>query len=125
MSDNAPANGIRILLVEDEPIVAMLTEDQLENIGCVVIATVATIAEANAAIASLSFDIAMVDINLGEESGLEIARSLIARKIPYIVTSGYAAEALRRDHPTAPVLTKPYAIAELEGAISRCARPRG
>ncbi len=114
-----PAAGIRVLIVEDEPIVAMLAEDLLDSIGCVVAGTAASIAEAQSAIETLRFDVALIDVNLDGEDGLVVADALKVRRIPYIITSGYEADGLAPGHPDAPVLSKPYAIAALEAAICR------
>jgi CheY-like chemotaxis protein len=109
--------GLRILLIEDEPIVAVLAEDMLDAIGCVVASTVATVADARTAIASLSFDVAMIDINLDGEDGLTVADALRARGIAYVVTTGYDARGVAPGHP---VLSKPYALSDLESALLRC-----
>jgi CheY-like chemotaxis protein len=110
----------RVLIIEDEPIVAMLAEDMLESIGCEIAGIAASAAEARAAIEAMSFDLVMLDINLDGEDGLAIADILKARGIPFVITSGYAAQGLAQHHPDAPVLAKPYAIAALEAAINRC-----
>jgi CheY-like chemotaxis protein len=110
----------RVLIIEDEPIVAMLAEDMLESIGCEIAGIAASAAEARAAIEAMSFDLVMLDINLDGEDGLALADILKVRGIPFVITSGYAAEGLTQDHPEAPVLAKPYAIAALEAAINRC-----
>jgi CheY-like chemotaxis protein len=114
-----PAAGIRVLIVEDEPIVAMLAEDLLDSIGCVIAGTAASIAEARHAIETIIFDVALIDVNLDGEDGLIVADALKVRRIPYVITSGYEAEGLAPGHPDAPVLSKPYAIAALEAAICR------
>jgi CheY-like chemotaxis protein len=109
--------GLRILLIEDEPIVAVLAEDMLDAINCIVVGTVATVADAQTAIESILFDIAMVDINLDGADGLVIADTLRERGIPYLITTGYDAQAVAPGHP---VLTKPYGLSDLESAIMRC-----
>ena len=114
------ATAIRVLIVEDEPLVAMLAEDMLDSIGCVVAGIAASAAEARAAIDAMGFDVVMLDINLDGEDGLAIANILKASGIPFVITSGYAAEGFAQGHPDAPVLSKPYAIAALEAAISGC-----
>ena len=116
--------GLRILLVEDEPIVAVLAEDMLDAIGCIVAATVATVADAQAAIESLSFDIAMVDINLDGEDGLIVANALSQRGIPNLITTGYDMRSTAPGQPTSIILTKPYALSDLETALERCADGR-
>lgn len=113
--------GLRILLIEDEPIVAVLTEELIDAIGCVVAATVATLADAHDAIANSGFDIVMLDVNLDGDDGLSLLPTLQQRNIAYIVTTGYGAAATARIDPGAVTLTKPYSIAELETALRRVA----
>lgn len=120
MPTRTTIDGLRILLIEDEPIVAMLAEELLEVIGCTVVATAASVADAKAAIASHIFDLAMVDIHLGDEDGLVAADALKARRIPYLVTTGYDTRDSAHIHAAAPILTKPYGLAELERALLRC-----
>ncbi len=115
------AIGIRVLLIEDEPIVAMLAEDLLDSIGCIVAATAASIAEARAAITAGGFDVVMLDVNLGGDDGLALAPMLKAHRIPYLITSGYSGAGMARDHPDAAVLAKPYVLADLESALVKCA----
>jgi CheY-like chemotaxis protein len=120
MTARTTTEGLRILLIEDEPIVAVLAEDLLDAIGCTVVTTAGSVADAEAAIASHSFDIAMVDINLGGEDGLIAADALKARQIPYLVTTGYDTRDSAHAHASAPVLTKHYSLADLEAALLRC-----
>jgi CheY-like chemotaxis protein len=120
MTARTTTEGLRILLIEDEPIVAVLAEDLLDAIGCTVVTTAGSVADAEAAIALHSFDIAMVDINLGGEDGLIAADALKARQIPYLVTTGYDTRDSTHAHAAAPVLTKPYSLADLEAALLRC-----
>jgi len=119
MSFDTPAAGIRVLLVEDEPIVAVLVESLLDSIGCIVAATAASIAQAIAAIETHEFDVAMIDVNLGGEDGLVVADLLKAREIPYLITTGYDALDGAQGHADAPLLAKPYAITELENTLCR------
>lgn len=120
MTAKATIKGLRILLIEDEPIVAVLAEEMLTAIGCSVVTTAATVADAKKAIGAQSFDLAMVDIHLGDEDGLAAADALLARKIPYLVTTGYDTRDSAHAHAAAPVLTKPYGLADLERALLRC-----
>ena len=114
--------GLRVLLVEDEPIVAMLAEDMLDAVGCVVAASVATVADAQVAIATLSFDIAMVDLNLDGDDGLVIAAALNEQGIPCLITTGYDGHGATRGQAAAVVLSKPYSLADLETALEQCVR---
>lgn len=110
--------GMRILLVEDEPLIAMTTSDMLAEIGCIVVATAPDVPAALAAIEDVAFDAALLDVQLGEDTCLPIAERLRARGTPYLVTSGYGATALL-PHDSAPVLPKPYTLGELETALTR------
>jgi CheY-like chemotaxis protein len=110
--------GLRVLLVEDEPIIAMTAEDMLEALGCTVAASAATLEEALAAAAAGGFDVAMLDINLNGVASLPAADALKAAGTPFIFTTGYGAGGCG-PHEDAPLVTKPYRIVDLEQALAR------
>jgi CheY-like chemotaxis protein len=112
--------GLRILLVEDEAIVAMMAEDMLDSIGCAAVVTARSIAEAMAALDTHDFDAAMLDVNLNGERSTPIADAALARGLPYIFTTGYEASGIEPDHASAIVLAKPYLLADLERALMAC-----
>jgi CheY-like chemotaxis protein len=117
MSDDALA-GLRVLLVEDEPIIAMTAEDMLEALGCTVAASAATLDEALAASRGGGFDVAMLDINLNGVVSLPVADLLKAAGTPFIFTTGYGAGGCG-PHEDVPLVTKPYRLIDLEGALGR------
>jgi CheY-like chemotaxis protein len=106
--------GVRVLLVEDEPIIAMTAEDMLEELGCRTVATAATLAEALDAIERSDFDIVLLDINLNGTESLPVADRLREAGRPFVVTTGYGSAAARG----APVVTKPYRLRDLETAMA-------
>jgi CheY-like chemotaxis protein len=110
--------GLRILLVEDEPIIAMTAEDMLDALGCQVVASAGTLEEALAAGAAGGFDVAMLDINLNGVASLPVADALKAAGTPFIFTTGYGAEG-SGDHRDVPLVTKPYRLGDLEDALRR------
>ena len=110
-------SGTRVLLVEDEPIIAMTAEDMLEAIGCEVVATAATVGEAMAAAARGGFDVAMLDINLDGAVSLPVAETLKATRTPFIFTTGYGVGGCG-GHSDVPLVSKPYQIADLERALA-------
>src|SRR5215217_1245283 len=110
--------GLRILLVEDEPIIAMTAEDMLDVLGCVIVASAATIEEAEAARAAGGFDVAILDINLNGVASLPVADALKAAGTPFIFTTGYGAQGCG-GHDDVPLVTKPYRISDLEDALAR------
>jgi CheY-like chemotaxis protein len=105
--------GRRVLLVEDEALIAILTEDLLESAGCHV-ELASSFDEALAKASSLSFDIAILDVNLAGIFSYPVAQVLVDRGIPYIWTTGYGRQDLADANANAPVLTKPYQQMDLE-----------
>ena len=113
--------GLRVLIVEDEALIAMMAEDMVESVGCIVAGIAATIAEALAAVATLAFDVAMLDVNLNGDTSMAVATALKARRTPFLFTTGYGIGGIEAEHHDMPVLTKPYAILDLESALRTCA----
>jgi CheY-like chemotaxis protein len=114
----SPVRGLRILLVEDEPIIAMTAEDMLETIGCTIVASAGTIDEALAATRRGGFDVAMLDINLNGVASLPVADALKRSGTPFLFTTGYGSDGCG-PHTDVPLVTKPYRIADLEAALAR------
>ena len=106
----------KLLLVEDEPLVAFDNEHALTDAGFTVVATVDRVAEAVEAIAGgRSIDLVLVDVNLTDGSGLDVARAAFARAIPALFVTGNCppeAEAF-----AAGCLDKPYLPRDLLVAI--------
>jgi CheY-like chemotaxis protein len=115
--------GLRILLVEDEPIIAMTAEDMLDALGCTVVASAATLEDALAAAAAGGFDLAMLDINLNGVASLGVADALKAAGTPFIFTTGYGAEG-SGNHRDVPLVTKPYRLTDLQDALAGAVAPR-
>jgi CheY-like chemotaxis protein len=124
-----PLGGRRILVVEDEALVAMLVEDALVDAGSEVIGPVATVADAVALLdREAPPDAAVLDLNLAGETSVPVADMLAARGVPFVVATGYGAAGLPPEHKDAPVLAKPYDPTELTATLARlCAgrRPAG
>ena len=117
-------DGLRVLVVEDEFLVAMEIELLLEDFGCAVVGPVASVDEALEAIREQKLDGAIVDLNLHGEYAYPVAEALRAREVPFVFVSGYTGlpdppATLRK----APRLRKPFAAAELSQAMARaCGR---
>ena len=113
--------GRKILIVEDEAMVAVMIEDMLEALGCVVV-DVAGAVRAGLAVADdeqIVLDGAVLDVNLGGgEKVFPVAMRLAARGVPFIFSTGYGAQGIETPFAQAPVLAKPYASAELEEALT-------
>jgi CheY-like chemotaxis protein len=104
----------RILLVEDSMIIALDAEESLLQLGAQSVTVHATVAGALAALDGASFDVAVLDHNLGDESSAPVAQELRARGIPFWLATGYSEMADTLDEIGARgLLVKPYGKEEL------------
>ena len=109
---------MRILIVEDEPLIAMMAEDMLVACGHDVAGTAATIDDAFAAIDAGGFEAVLLDIRLGETTSMVVADRLRSRRIPFMFTTG-GPESIGAAYHRVPMLSKPFTLSELESAIAR------
>jgi DNA-binding response OmpR family regulator len=114
-------NGLRVLIVEDEALIAMMAEDMIDSLGCVVVGLAASVADAQTALVDTTFDVAILDVNLNGNTSMSLAAVLKQRGTPFAFTTGYGADGIDPEHRDMPVLTKPYSIAALEAALRTCA----
>jgi len=119
----APLQGRRILVVEDEFLVAMLIEDILEAAGCVVSGPIPRLAEALDAARREACDAAVLDVNLAGQRVFPVADILSGRNIPFLFVTGYGTVALLGDYAERPRICKPFKIADLLGALFSITRP--
>ena len=106
--------GLRILVVEDESIIAMLLEDMLEGFGCAVVGPIGGIEAAIARVRQDRLDGVLLDMNVHGESTVPVAEELAGRAIPFLLVTGYGDR--DNDPPViraAPRLKKPFKEAEL------------
>jgi len=104
-----------VLVVEDEPIVAMHTEDLLSALGFVNIVVVGGVRRAVEALAAFSIDLAVLDINLNGEKSFPIAERLTERSIPFLFATGYSDQ--KTPFPDAILINKPFSSENLESGI--------
>lgn len=108
----------RILIVEDDPLVAMMLEGYLDALGRETVGCAEDIASALAQIGARSFDAAIVDVHLANaETSEPVAAALKSEKIPFLVTTGSGVIS-DPAYAGAPFLAKPFTIASLEAALS-------
>lgn len=110
-------SGRRILLVEDEAVIAMLLEDMLIALGCEVVGVAARLDEALCLIRSESFDAAVLDVNLGGQPSYPAADALVALGVPFAFSTGY--DRVKNGYTGLPRLQKPYDIDRLEDLITK------
>ncbi|MBB3648143.1 light-regulated signal transduction histidine kinase (bacteriophytochrome)/CheY-like chemotaxis protein [Rhizobium sp. BK619] len=117
--DHRPLSGLTVLLVENNLIIAMDGEDILRRLGADV-ATAPSVAEAMEILAGQSFDLALLDVNLGDETSFGIADRLAAEGVPFAFATGYGEGiAQANSHSDAPVLQKPYTMDGVTDTLAR------
>ncbi len=114
----AGVNG-KILIVEDDTLIAMLLEDMLAELSYEVAGKAVDLDKALALADSLAFDAAILDVSLAGRSSLPVANLLDEKDKPYLFATGYGS--LPRDMaiPGKQVLAKPYQLQQLKAALDR------
>ncbi|MBP2488815.1 HWE histidine kinase domain-containing protein [Rhizobium leguminosarum] len=122
--DDQPLSGLNVLLVENNLIIAMDGEDILRRLGADV-ATAPSVTEAMEILAGQPFDLALLDVNLGDETSFGIADRLAADGVPFVFATGYGEGiAQANSHSDAPVLQKPYTMEGVTDILARVPLPR-
>jgi CheY-like chemotaxis protein len=111
------AERLRILIVEDEMLVAMNIEDMLLDLGHEVAGLAGRLDPAMALARETSFDAAMLDVNLAGEASFPVAKILRERGIPFLFATGYGIKGIEEEYRSSPVLQKPFRAADLERAL--------
>jgi len=112
----ASLEGVRVLLVEDEYLVASLIEEILETAGCIVTGPIPRLAEAVDAADRERCDAAVLDVNLAGERIYPVADILSRRNIPFVFVTGYGV--LPGEYANRPRLCKPFKMADLLDTLS-------
>jgi len=113
---------MKILVVEDEPLLAMLLEESLADLGHEAVVTAATVDQALSTIEASAIDCALLDFSLGRDTtAAPVARRLRQAGTPFCYLSGHASLEEADDTPDAPLLTKPVSLDALKNALSAMA----
>jgi DNA-binding response OmpR family regulator len=108
----------KVLIVEDETLIAMLLEDMLDELGYGVSATAADVDGALVLAEQGAFDLAILDVSLAGKTSLPVARLLDAKNKPYIFATGYGTLPEGMEGSGRKVLSKPYQLHQLEAALA-------
>ncbi|WP_347717286.1 response regulator [Sphingomonas sp.] len=106
-----------ILIVEDEPLIAMMLEDFLDSLGHKVKGICESVDEARTAVAEGGFDLAILDVNLKGEYVWPVATDLRAKGIPFVIASGGYIDPPPAEFAAVPMIDKPYTIDRVTPAI--------
>ena len=106
----------RILIVEDEPLIAMMLEDFLDTLGKKLVGTADNIADALLLIAAGGIDAVILDVNLrGGEKSWPIANALAEQGVPFVLATGGSHDSVAKEHRGRPTLPKPFTM----GAVAK------
>ncbi len=108
----------RILVVEDEPIIAMALEEMLETLGCSIAGSAHSLETAFAMAETVTADAAILDLNLNGSTSFEVAAELSRRGIPYLFATGYGEAVLDARPANVSVVHKPYGLDEIDDALT-------
>ena len=115
----------RVLVVEDEPVVSMLVEDELLDAGATVVGPVPTVSDAlrliDVAAADGGLDAAVLDIDLNGVKVAPVADRLAALGVPFLFATGYGEGCDTGGHAAAPTLRKPFGMGSLIAAVEALA----
>jgi CheY-like chemotaxis protein len=109
--------GARVFIVEDEALILDTLQDMLEGLGCQVVESALRIDEALSKVASLDFDIAVLDVNVAGHRIDPVADVLAGRGTPFLFASGYGRGSLPAAHRERVLLAKPYRKSDLQAAL--------
>ncbi len=122
LREHPSLNGLSVLVLEDEMMVAMLLEDMLQELGCRVVGPVSTVPEALEKLQSAPVDVALLDVNLSYgHSGYPVAEVLAARGLPFTFVTGYGAGTLCAAFRSFPTLQKPFHLSSLVTVLAAMA----
>jgi DNA-binding response OmpR family regulator len=111
---------MRVLLVEDEPLIAMMLEDFLDALEKTHAGTADSVAAALPLVEAGGFDAAILDVNLrGGEKSFAIADALAERNIPFVFATGGGGDEIAASHRDRPRLAKPFTIDGVDKALAQ------
>ena len=119
LTESAELQGRRVLVIEDEFLIAMDIQAMLRDIACEVVGPIGDLASALRAARQETLDLALLDVNLGGEPVTAVADALVARAVPIVFCTGYQVDNWCHRYPAAPTLVKPFRPADLRAALER------
>ena len=110
-------SGRRILIVEDDPFIAMALEDTLLDFGMHVSGVASNLREAERQARESVFDVALLDVNIGHDTIDPVADVVAARGLPFVFTTGHGRAGLPEAHRDRAIVEKPFYVDEILRAL--------
>jgi CheY-like chemotaxis protein len=115
--------GLTVIVVEDEMMVSLLLEDMLGSLGCDSVVHAASVSSALTELDQLRPDVAVLDVNLGNEMVYPVAEQLNRAGIPFVFTTGYGRGAIKLEWAARPCVQKPFNIDAFAAALRTALGP--
>jgi DNA-binding NtrC family response regulator len=109
--------GRRILIVEDDPFIAMALEDTLLDFGMSVAGIARNLREAERLARESVFDVALLDVNIGHDTIDPVAEAVAARGLPFVFTTGHGRAGLPEAYRDRAIVEKPFYVDEILRAL--------
>jgi CheY-like chemotaxis protein len=119
-----PGSGRRVLIVEDETMIALIIEHVVAELGCEVVGPASELTAAARLAREETIDVAILDVTIRGGQVFPVADILRERRIPFILASGYGERTLPDRYKDAPWLQKPYTVGQAAKAIGELLSPR-
>jgi CheY-like chemotaxis protein len=110
-------SGRDVLVVEDEEMIASVIEEMLLDLGCHQVWVAGNAKDAQAVLAQHRPHAVILDVNLGGDSGFQLAQTLTDTKIPFIFATGYGRHGLPEQWATRPIMQKPFKMETLQAVL--------
>jgi CheY-like chemotaxis protein len=120
-SEVANGAGRRVLVVEDEPMIRLLLDDMLSDLGYTMAAEAGRLDEALSVASRGQFDVAILDVNLNGQPITPVVDILVSRGVPFVFVSGYARRGIPEGLGRIPLLQKPFQVEGLARALAAVA----
>ena len=111
----------RVIVVEDEMMIAMLLEDMLTDLGHTVVGMAGRLDTALDLARETDADMAILDVNLSGETSFPVAQVLTDRGLPFMFATGYGALGLEAPFKDTLTLKKPFELKDLSNALDQLA----
>jgi CheY-like chemotaxis protein len=110
-------SGRDVLVVEDEEMIASVIEEMLLDLGCHQVWVAGNAKDAQAVLVQHRPHAVILDVNLGGDSGFQLAQTLTDTKIPFIFATGYGRHGLPEQWATRPIMQKPFKMETLQAVL--------
>ena len=109
----------RVLVVEDEPLIALMVQDWLTELGCETVGPANTVQDALTLIDGQAQDAAILDVSLGKQDCYPVADALRTRGVPIALATGHSLDGPAAGYAEALSLSKPYDFEAAKGTLAK------